>query len=147
MTSPKNQRSTIHITLLVILLALLHQSHSRPSSSSNRSTFTKALGNRQFRICKARTFSFFLHTVCLHYRPARNVYKKVGIRKRQDNNILDRKEARSFIKSRRRRSTDQNYMDECCGPSKHGCNVNEIFEYCNYVPLPQIVLMRRKKFS
>ena len=68
------------LLLAVATTIMISDVTSKPSNNARHANvFTRALGNKEFRICKARTFSFFLHAVCLHHRPHIQ-FKKVAIR-------------------------------------------------------------------
>ena len=76
------------LLLAVTATIMINDVTSKPSNNARHANaFTRALGNKEFRICKARTFSFLLHAVCLHHRPHIQ-FKKVAIRSTSKSSLL-----------------------------------------------------------
>ena len=63
------------------------------------------------------------------------------------NKSYRRKKCSTFFKTKKSnmatRYPDQNFKEECCGSSKHGCNVHKIYDYCPFVPV--VVMSNDKK--
>jgi len=99
--------------------------------------------HRRYVICDSTLFEFFLGAVCKHHT---NAYQKRSIADEAESMFMEENQARSFLKTRKSIDNQDNHLsfkDECCNTSD-GCDVNEIYGYCNYY-LPSVHLIGKKK--